>query len=428
VSATPARPRRILLVAYFYPPQNIIGARRPYALAKWLRRRGHDVTVLTSDQSGRGPDETPHQLLRTRDLLTTRLNWRREGLRAITGQSDAAWSPGPNFWGAIFVPDVQLISWVPFALHAALRLHRRLGLDAVITTSPVDSAHAVGLALSRRGVPWVADLRDGWRFEAPREEWPLALQRRLDDRLERMVISGADAVVTVSEPLSEDLRRRYGNAVETITNGFDPDEITSDVNAGKLAAGAAAAVDPTKLTLVHTGGLGHERTLQPVLEALARLAREDSRVRERVELVLAGAQTAQERAMYAEPEFSPFVRHVGFIPRADAMALQRAADVLLLVTSGVRTGEATGKLFEYLAAGRPILVLGAGSAAADIVLRAGAGSAVPVRDADAAEAALRGIVAGETATPSESARAAYAYPALTARYERVLERAIARRR
>jgi glycosyltransferase involved in cell wall biosynthesis len=429
VSATPARRRRILLVAYFYPPQNIIGARRPYALAKWLRRRGHEVTVLTSVQSGRGPDEAPSRLLRTRDLLTTRLNWRKEGLQAITGQSDAAWSPGPNFWGAIFVPDVQLISWTPFAVHAALRLHRRLGLDAVITTSPVASAHAVGLALSRRGVPWVADLRDGWRFEAPRDEWPLRLQRQLDAALERLVICGADEVVTVSEPLSEDLRRRYGIAVETITNGFDPDEITSEVDAGGTPAGrAAAAVDSAKLTLVHTGGLGHERTVQPVLEALARLAREDASVRERVEIVLAGAQTKQERAMYVDPEFSPFVRHLGFIPRADAMALQRAADVLLLVTSGVRTGEATGKLFEYLAAGRPILVLGAGSAAADIVVRAGAGSAVPVRDAHAAEAAMREILAGGIPAPPESARAAYAYPALTARYERVLERAIARQR
>jgi glycosyltransferase involved in cell wall biosynthesis len=429
MSATPTPRRRILLVAYFYPPQNIIGARRPYALAKWLHRRGHDVTVLTSVQSGRSADDAPSHVLRTRDLLTTRLNWRKEGLAAITGQSDAAWSPGPNLWGAIFIPDVQLISWMPFAVRAALRLHRRDPLDAVITTSPVESAHAVGLALSRRGVAWVADLRDGWRFEAPREEWPLRPQRRLDAALERLVVSGADDVVTVSEPLSEDLRRRYGIAVETITNGFDPEEIVNATDAaGAPAPRAPAAVDPSKLTLVHTGGLGHERTLRPILEALARLAAEDPGLRDRVELVLAGAQTTQERAMYAEPEFAPFVRHLGFIERADAMALQQAADVLLLVTSGVRTGEATGKLFEYLAAGRPILVVGAGSAAAEIVVGAGAGSAVPVRDAAAAEVALRGILAGERPPLPESARAQYAYPALTARYEQLLERAIARRR
>jgi glycosyltransferase involved in cell wall biosynthesis len=410
---------RILLVAYFYPPLNIIGARRPAALAKWLRRRGHDVTVLTSKQSGSGADPGPSRLLRTRDLLATRLNWRGESLKVVTGASDAAWEPGANFWGAIFVPDVQLISWMPFAVEAALRLHRGHRFDAVITTSPLESAHAAGMALQRRGVPWVADLRDGWRFEAPRDEWPLGLQRRFDDALERLVVRRADAVVTVSEPLSADLRRRHGIAVETITNGYDPDDA--------MAAGGSPPLDPRKLTLAHTGGLGAERTLRPVLEALARLGENDPGLAGRVELVLAGARTAQERKMYADPAFAPYVRPLGFLPRPDSVALQHAADVLVLVTSGVRTGEATGKLFEYLAAGRPILVLGAGSAAGDLVTRAGAGLAIPTNDTDAAEAALRRILDGGLAAPAPEARAPFAYPALAERYEQVLESARARR-
>ena len=413
--------RRILLVAYYYPPQNIIGARRPAALAKWLNRRGHEVTVLTSVQAGRGSDGGPSRLVRTRDLLATRLNWRGQSLEVVTGQSDDAWDPGANFWGSIFVPDVQLISWMPFAVGAAQRLHRRIGFDAVVTTSPLESAHAVGLALQRRGVPWIADMRDGWRFEAPREAWPTSAQARMDDALERLVVGRADAVVTVTEPLSADLRRRHAVAVDTITNGFDPDD-----------AGAAAvpdgAVDPRKLTLVHTGGLGTERTLRPILEALARLAVTDATLCDRVELVLAGAQTAEERAMYAEPRFAPFVRHVGFVARPASVALQSASDVLVLVTSGVRTGEATGKLFEYLATRRPILVLGAGSAAADIVTGARAGLAIETHDTGAAEAALRRILSGSVPAPPETARATFAYPALAARYEQVLERAIARRR
>jgi glycosyltransferase involved in cell wall biosynthesis len=417
VSAT--TPRRVLLVAYYYPPQNIIGARRPAALAKWLRRRGHEVTVLTSVQAGHGPDDAPSRLVRTRDLLATRLNWRGQSLDVVTGNSDAAWGPGANFWGAIFVPDVQLLSWAPFAVEAGLRLQRREPFDVVVTTSPIESAHAVGLALRRRGVPWVADLRDGWRFEAPRDAWPLRAQRALDGGFERVVVRRADRVVTVSEPLSQDLRARHGIEVQTITNGFDPEE--------EPGAPPEGAIDPGKLTLVHTGGLGHERTLAPLLEALARLAHEDPALAERVELVLAGAQTSDERELYAQPAYAPFVRPLGFVAREQAMALQRAADVLVLATSGVRTGEATGKLFEYLAAGRPILVLGAGSAAGDIVEREGAGIAIPVRDADAAEAALRRALAGELPQPPPSAREAYAYPALAERYEQVLEAAIAQR-
>lgn len=411
-------PRRILLVAYFYPPLNSIGARRPAALAKWLRRRGHDVTVLTSVQSGSAADDAAQGVVRTRDLLATRLNWRGESQAVATGQRDAAWDPDPGIWGKLFVPDVQVVSWLPFLVRAARSLDRAHRFDAVLSTAPLEVSHAAGLALRRRGVAWVADFRDGWRFEAPRADWPLAAQRRLDDALERAVVRRADALVTVSEPLSDDLRRRHGVAVETITNGFDPDD-------AELASGERAPVDPAKLTLVHTGGLGTERTLQPLLEALAQLAREDPSVRDRVELVLAGQQTQAERELYAQPAHAPFVRHLGYVPRPQAVALQRAADVLVLVTSGVRTGEATGKLFEYLAAGRPILVLGAGSAAGTIVTEAGAGLAIPTHDAEAAEAALRRILAGEIPAPTAEAVAPYAWPALAEHYERTIERAIA---
>lgn len=418
-AAGAVRPRRILLVAYHYPPQNIIGARRPYALAKWLRRRGHEVTVLTSVQAGRGPDDASSRLLRTRDIFATRLNWRGQSLDVVTGRSDAIWDPGANFWGSIFVPDVQLLSWAPFAVGAALRLHRRHHFDAVVTTSPLETAHAVGLALQLRGVPWVADLRDGWRFEAPREEWPLAAQRAFDDALERLVVRRADALVMVTEPLSADLRRRHGVVVETITNGWDPEDEPGTAPDG--------AVDATKLTLAHTGGLGAERSLRPVLEALARIAVEQPDLAQRVELVLAGAQTARERELYASAEFAPFVRSLGFLPRPAATALQRAADVLVLATSGVRTGEATGKLFEYLATGRPLLVLGAGSAAGDIVAEARAGIVIPPHDADAAEAALRRILDGALPVPPAAASAAFAYSTLAERYEQVIEDAIAAR-
>jgi glycosyltransferase involved in cell wall biosynthesis len=421
MSAVAQRPRRILLVAYFYPPLNSIGARRPAALATWLRRRGHDVTVLTSAHAGTSPDDAAQAVVRARDLLATRLNWRRgQGLAVATGRADAAWNPDPGFWGSIFVPDVQVVSWLPFALGAARRLHRQAPFDVVVTTSPTEVVHGVGAVLHPRGAAWIADLRDGWRFEAPRPDWPTAPQRRLDDALERLVARRADALVTVTEPLSADLRRRHGAEVETIPNGFDPEAEVAE----RLPPGA---LDARKLTLLHTGGLGAERSLRPVLEALVRIARTDADAAERVELVLAGQRTAAEAALYAEPAYAPFVRHLGFVSRPEALALQRAADVLVLVTSGVRTGEATGKLYEYLAAARPIVVLGDRSAAGDLVVRSGAGLAIPTGDADAAEAALRRILAGELQQPPPAASAPFAYPAIAERYEVTIERAIERR-
>jgi glycosyltransferase involved in cell wall biosynthesis len=417
----PISRRRILIVAYFYPPMNIIGARRPYALAKWLRRRGHDVTVLTSLHTGRdGGGDPTNAATRARDLLATRLNWRPSNLEVATGQRAGDWETGPGVWGSIFVPDVQLISWAPFAIGVALRLQRRAPFDAVITTSPVESAHGVGLALRRRGVPWIVDLRDGWGFESPRGSFPLRLQRRLDLRLERTVLSNADAVVTISGPITADIQARHGVDATTITNGYDPDDLAA-------ARAPSDALDPAKISFVHTGALSWVpgKTLEPVLTALQRLAVEDPALPDRVELVLAGAQTESERALYARPDFSRFIRQLGFLPREQALGLQQQADVLVLVTSGLRASEATGKLYEYLGARRPILALATGTAAGEIVAGAGAGRSIPVRDPDAAERAIRELLAGPLPAISASAAEPYAYPALAARYEQVVERAIA---
>lgn len=412
-------PRRILLVAYYYPPRNVTGARRPHALAKWLRRAGHDVTVVTSANMGPADGEDTGQTIWARDLLATRLNWRAQSLDAFAGQGDGAWSGRATAWGLIVVPDVQLVTWAPFAARAARRVARHWRPDVVITTSPVESAHAAGLAVQRRGVPWIADLRDGWRFESPREEWPLPLQRRLDDAMERHVVQRADALVTVTEPLSADLRRRFGVPVTTIPNGFDPDDAPTTA--------IATGLNPAKCSLVHTGSLGRERTLEPVVEALARLAAEDPSVADRVELVVAGPRTPEEQARYERPDVAAMVRHVGFLDRPQSLALQRDADLLLLATSGVRTGEATGKLFEYLAAGRPILVLGEDTAAAAIVRAEQAGWAIPQHDVAAAEAALRRALAGELPAPQPAARERCLYPSRVAAYGELIESVLARR-
>src|SRR5439155_22311733 len=122
--------------------------------------------------------------------------------------------------------------------------------DCVITTSPPVSAHLLGLRLARLGIPWIAEFRDGWRFERPWGDWPLRAQRALDDRLEQQVVRRADAVVAVPSPIAEDLERRYGRSVSLITNGFDPEDVDEGGN------GRAGLLDPQRLSIVHTGSAG----------------------------------------------------------------------------------------------------------------------------------------------------------------------------
>ena len=182
-------PRSILLVAQFSPPSFVVAARRVAGMTKYLARLGYPVTVLTSEESGDGEIEGAERVVRTSDLLASRLNWRRRSVQAPAGKASATASP-PSPLESLVVPDVSVVSWFPFAMSAARGLTRRKRPGCVITTSPPQSAHLLGLRLARQGIPWIAEFRDGWRFERPRGDWPLQAQRSLDDRLERSVAGG----------------------------------------------------------------------------------------------------------------------------------------------------------------------------------------------------------------------------------------------
>ena len=142
-------------------------------------------------------------------------------------------------------------------------------------------------------------------------------------------------------------------------------------------------------------------------------------------MVLAGPLTGEERAALAGA--GDALRTVGTLERDQTLRLQRDADSLLLLTAGNRQGEATGKVYEYLFAERPILVLGEDTEAARIVERAKAGTVIPAEDperiADALVALVRGEADGFDPVALEKARAEYAHSRMAERMAAVIERA-----
>jgi glycosyltransferase involved in cell wall biosynthesis len=411
--------RSVLLVAQLTPPSNLVAARRVAGMTKYLRQLGHSVTVLTSLVSGSGPIDGAERVVRTRDALLSRVNWRRRHFSALAGsQGETAYKP-PSRLASVVVPDLGLVTWLPFAFPRALALTRRHRFDCVVTTSPPQSAHLVGLALHRRGLPWIAEFRDGWTFEPPRDPWPLRSQRELDGRLERVVVKHADAVVGVTTPIAADFEARLDVDAELITNGFDPDEALRDSHPRD------PMLAPDRYSFVHTGRMGLARvTPRPLLEALRVLKQEEPRVCERLEVVFAGSLTEEERDLLAAPDLDGTVRAIGWIERPRALRLQRAADSLLLLTEGSsRRSVATGKLYEYLLAGCPVLVLGEETEAARIVAETGTGIATSAVDPRAIAEALRDLVEREWVHDAdENAIGQYSWTSLANRYAELIER------
>ena len=412
-------PRRLLVVLYHWPPVSSVGASRWLAQAKYLRRLGHEVTVLTTSAFGTSAEDEAEGVVRARDVVASR------GVRRLLGRSPSPREgvavgeerPAPPAVARLAVPDPTAASWAPFAAVAARRVVGEREIDCVITSSPQESAHLVGLAAARDAA-WIADFRDGWTFEPMRPRFYTALQHRLDERLERRVVTRADRVLAVSRPLAVDFRRRFDVDAVHVPNAYDPD----------LEAEPAAEVpelSPDRISLVHTGALtgAWGRDPSPLRRALRDLPDADAK---ELQLVVAGPP--EEARLLEEHGLAGRARHVGRLPRASALGLQRRADVLVLVTSPY-SGEATGKLAEYLGARRPILALAAGNEAARVVEETGTGVAVSPGDPAAITAALRDAASGRLAerfAPRELEP--YSFPGSAATVAAEVERALEVRR
>lgn len=416
------KPARVLVVTYYYPPQPGSGANRWAAMVKYLRQLGHELTVITAAPPGYGGEDT-NGVVRTGSLNSNpalrRLLLRRDRSSA-TPSPDArptAVVPAP-LWKVI-VPDPWLVTWNPYALRTVRRELARRPFDCVVTSSPAESTHMLALALGRRRPPWVADFRDGWCFEPLREPFPLGVQRALDDRFERRVASSADVLVAATAPIADDLRRRFAVEARHVPNGFDP--------AAQVAEQLPPEYDPDRLTLVHTGPLlgPRGRDPRPLLAALGRLRDEQPELGAQLQLLVAGRSEFDEAAVLAEAGLGDAVRHLSYLPRPQALALQRAATALVLLTSNARC-EATGKLYEYLFSGRPIIALADGNEAARIVTETGTGVAVPPHDVEAITAALASALSGELGRVYRPhGLEPYRYPAPAERMAEAIERAIA---
>lgn len=391
-------------------------------MSEWLRQMGHEVTILTSSASGSLPDDAPW-VHRTADLAAA--SWLRVALRRGTGgsapASAAIQKPVPRLFTDVLVPDEHLLTWVFGALPSARRLIRARGIECVISSGPPNSAHLLPLMLGRRRPAWIADFRDGWRFEPLRPPWPTAAQDRLDAFLERRVVASADSVIGVTRPIANDLSSRLGAASTHVPNGWNP---THDEDKAETAL---PPLDPQRVNIVHTGKLSGRWGRDPasLFAAVRNLIDRGYPDASRLRIVLAGRLDTDEQRLLREADLGAVVEHVGHVERKAAHALQRESDALLLITSPVHTSEATGKLFEYLTAGRPIIALAVNNEAARIVEATGTGVTVAPADVEGIERALIAALDGSLAAAyAPHDLESYIYPRPAEAVAELVERAI----
>lgn len=355
--------KKVLLITYYFPPSGGAGVQRWLKTIKYLIEFGVEAIVLTVDPAVASYPQVDESLCadvpsslnvyttKTKEILSL---YKRVSPNKQVPYGGFANEPNPTLLqkisrfirGNFFLPDPRR-GWNKYALAKARQIIESEGITTVITTSPPHSTQLIGLELKKQypNINWVADLRDPWTdIYYNSDLYPTSWAQRRNLAYERSVLEGADKIITVSE----DCKRLFAEKADVagkitvVPNGYDE----SDFEEKKLVKGE---ITPNYI-LSYVGVLAPQHNLLP-LKALVS-GRKDILLRF---VGVVSEEIQQEiKSWGVQAEFIPYVNH------KQAIAYMRASDALLLFIPNVPNNEGilTGKLFEYLASGRKILLFG----------------------------------------------------------------------
>jgi glycosyltransferase involved in cell wall biosynthesis len=325
------------MLAYFFPPLGGAGVQRTLKFVKYLGLVGWDATVV-STRSRVYPARDPSLLEEipetTRVIRTSALpvaHWLSLVLYRLRLRRLFAWITWPD--GGI--------GWLPFALWAGLRAVRRDRPDVIFSSSPPQSGHLAALVIHRlTGIPWVADFRDEWAADAHRADEPRTLTR-LAARAERVFTKHARRSVVAAG---------YFDIAGLAISDPRRVEIPSGVDDADLVTNIHPPVD--RFVLAYVGTIYGIRDPIPVFRTLAALIDRGEIDGGRFEVRLVGSIWLEG----FDPPTGIEVQSTGYVDHARALREMSAATALLLYVPSASLAP-SGKLFEYLASGRPILCL-----------------------------------------------------------------------
>jgi hypothetical protein len=399
-------PMNVLLVAYPFPPVNVIGAVRVGKFAKFLHEAGHNVRVIAATPANRSlalEIPTEHVVYVAHppvDQIFDGVLRRLRRLRPGRGAAAAAAAggvppanapsrlPGKNlsdrltrhYYALLRIPDARA-GWIGPATVAGYQLLRDWRPDIVVGSAPPNSGLIVAARLARAGgAPWVAELRDLWVDNPYYEDpgWRLIVDRFLEKR----VLGSAAGLVSATPRWTQTLEQRYRRPAICILNGYVEDDFPRDTTGPPPG---------DVLQILYTGNIyAGYRDPSPLFRALSLLGAERARVavefygpHPQEVMPLAAAQGVENRVFVHPP-----------VSYKESLALQTAADILLLLqwNNEKDAGNIPAKFFEYVGARRPILFHGfeAGDLAAMISERR---AGVVANDPQAIAAQLRSWLA-----------------------------------
>jgi len=379
--------KRVLIITYYWPPSGGAGVQRWLKFAKFLPHFGWEPVVIVPDpDSAAYPvrdeslgDEMPRniEVIPTKNSDFFNLYKKASGAKNVPYAGFASESGKVSFRqkvsrfirGNFFLPDPRK-GWNRYAISAAIEQISLKQPDCIITTGPPHSTHLIGLRLKEKfNLPWLADFRDPWTdIYYYRDFYPTRMAHLVNLGMEKKVLQKADRVITVSPSWKELFSSKTDTDVDVLTNGYDHENFSPQ-----------AGPENNGLIITYIGSMSDIYPIDAFLEAFELFIRNSPDAKFRIIGTISESVRARINRLPVKN-----IELISYMDHKEVLSYLYKADVLLLLIPehASSNGIVPGKLFEYLAVGKPVLVIGPGDGdSAEIVRNGNSGDTFTAQEA-----------------------------------------------
>ena len=359
--------KRVLIITYYWPPSGGSGVQRWLQMTSFMKEFGWQPIVYfpknanyqVIDESLKAeisPDleQLSKKIVDPANFYSKIVGKKHQigaGMSSVKAKKSIIQRFALWIRGNVFIPDSRKF-WVKSSARFLHKYYKKNAFDAIISTGPPHSMHLIAMKLADvTGLPWIADFRDPWtNIDFFKDVNPGKRAVRKHKRLENEVLQKADQVIAVGNTLAQELLELGAKECKVITNGFDPRKFKN----------LEILPERDSFIISHIGLMSAARNPELLWEALAKLKKENEIFSMKLKICFAGKVDGFVVDAIKKAGLEDSLELFGNISHYDALNLQKKSAVLLLFINDAPNakGILTGKVFEYLAANRPILAVG----------------------------------------------------------------------
>ena len=356
--------RKVLVITYYWPPAGGPGVQRWLKFVKYLRDFDIEPVLYIPEN----PDyplidntflkEIPNDLIiykhpikepyRLASIFSSKKTKRISS--GIIQSNNQSFTEKIFLWirGNLFIPDARKF-WIKPSVNYLKGVLEKEGIDTIITTGPPHSVHLIGYYLKQtKAVNWIADFRDPWTTIGYHKKLKLtSSSEKKHKRLESTVLNSADKIIVTSATTKREFQHITNQPIQVITNGFDSN-VSMNQNLDE------------KFTISHIGSMLTGRNPTKLWQVLSELLKQNSEFKNALQLQFIGVISNDVLQSLNDLGLQNHIEVIGYVSHEKALEYQKVSQILLLVEidSQETIGIIPGKLFEYMAAKRPILGVG----------------------------------------------------------------------